>query len=215
MSLSDMNNLLLISITTYGALALALVFFFAALGVPLPSTLCLVAGGAFIEQGMLEPHTTLILALVGVLMGDTLSYAMGRVLRKPLVGRYGQSATWQRAADYFAQHAALGIYLTRVILTPIAVPINLIAGSSAYPVRRFVEYAFVGELTWLLGYGTLGYLFGSQWQYVNDIASNFSGLIVGLLAMGAGCYALIRLRSRLAPASNLAAVLTLRHRHTD
>jgi membrane-associated protein len=196
MTLSNLNDLLLTSIVTYGAVALATVFLLAALGLPLPSTLCVVAGGAFIQQGILEPSTTIALGLVGVVLGDMLSYGMGHLLRRPIQRRYGQSAAWLRAETYFARRAEIAIYLTRCVLTPIAIPINLIAGSSDYPVGRFVMYVAVGELTWLLGYGALGYLFGSQWEYVSDLISNASGLLVGLAIAGAGAYALIRWQRR-------------------
>lgn len=196
MSTSDLNDLLLTSIVTYGAVVLALVFLLAALGLPLPSTLCVVAGGAFIQQGVLDPYTTIALGLVAVVLGDTLSYGMGRLLRRPIQHRYSQSTAWVRAGAYFTRRAALAIYLTRCVLTPIAVPINLIAGSSDYPIGRFVAYDAAGELTWLLGYGALGYLFSSQWEYISDLISNASGLLVGLLIAGAGAYALIRWQHR-------------------
>jgi membrane protein DedA with SNARE-associated domain len=204
MSLGDLNDLLLTLIVTYGALVLALVFMIAAVGLPLPSTLCVVAGGAFIQQGVLEPYSTVALGLLGVVVGDTLSYGMGRLLRHPIQRRYGQSSAWLRAEAYFARRAGIAIYLTRCVLTPIAVPINLVAGSSDYPVRRFVAYDAAGELTWLLCYGLLGYLFGSQWEYVSDLISNASGLLVGLVIAGAGAYALISWQRRPAPEPSVA-----------
>src|SRR5215468_3852320 len=150
MSLSDLNDLLLTSIVTYGATVLSLVFLLAALGLPLPSTLCVVAGGAFVQQGVLDPTTTIALGLLGVVLGDTLSYGIGRLLRHPIQRRYAQSAVWLRAEAYFGRRAPIAIYLTRCVLTPIAVPVNLIAGSSDYPMARFVAYDAAGELTWLL-----------------------------------------------------------------
>jgi membrane protein DedA with SNARE-associated domain len=196
MSLGDLNDLLLTYIVTYGALVLALVFMVAAIGLPLPSTLCVVAGGAFIQQGVLDPYTTVVFGLLGVVVGDTLSYGMGRLLRHPIQRRYGQSGAWLRAEAYFARRAGIAIFLTRCVLTPIAVPINLVAGSSDYPVQRFVAYDAAGELMWLLGYGLLGYLFGSQWEYVSDLISNASGLLVGLAIAGGGAYALLRWQRR-------------------
>lgn len=192
MNLSDLNDLLLTAIVTYGASALALVFFLAALGLPLPSTLCVVAGGAFVQQGVLDLPTTFLLAAVGVVLGDTLSYGMGRVLRGPIERRYSQSALWLRAESYFAKRGALAIFLTRCVLTPIAIPTNLVAGSSGYPLARFMTYDALGELVWLICYGALGYLFGSQWEYVSNFISNASGLLVGLLIVGVGIYWLIR-----------------------
>jgi membrane-associated protein len=168
----------------------------------------LVAGGAFIQQGVLYPYTTIALGLLGVVLGDTLSYGIGHLLRRPIQRRYGQSAAWLRAEAYFARRATIAIFLTRCVLTPIALPINLIAGSSDYPLGRFVAYVGAGELTWLLSYGALGYLFGSQWEYVSDLISNASGLLLGLVIAGAGAYALIRWQRRpaLAPVESVEPV---------
>ena len=102
MNLSDLNNLPLSAIATYCAGVLGLVFFLSALGVPLPSTLFVVAGGAFIQQGVLNLSTTLGLSLGCVVVGDMLSYGMGRVLSRSMNARYRQSAPWQRAEEYFA-----------------------------------------------------------------------------------------------------------------
>ena len=178
---------------------LGVVFLVGAVGVPLPSTLCVVAGGAFIQQGVLDFGSTIALGLFGVLLGDILSYGMGRLLRGPIERRYSQSVLWQRAEQYFARRGGIAIFLTRCVLTPIAVPINLIAGSSDFQFSRFVAYDAAGELIWLLGYGALGYFFGSQWEYVSDLISNASGLLIGLLIAGVGGYALIRWNRR--PAS--------------
>lgn len=192
MNVSDLNDLLLSAIVTYGASVLATVFLLAAIGLPLPSTLCVVAGGAFIQQGVLDMTTTIAMSLGAVVLGDVISYGIGRLLRIPIERRYGQSAAWQRAEAYFRRRGALAVFLTRCLFTPIALPINLIAGSSGYSFWRFLIYDALGELVWLIGYGALGYIFGSQWEAVSDFISNASGLLVGLLVLGGGIYALIR-----------------------
>ena len=192
MNLSDLNNLPLSAIAAYCAGVLGLVLLLSALGVPLPSTLFVVAGGAFIQQGVLNLSTTIALSLVCVVLGDMLSYGMGRVLRRSMNARYGQSATWQRAEEFFARRGGIAIVLTRCVLTPIAVPVNLVAGSSEYSVWRFAAYDVSGELIWLLGYGAIGYLFGSQWESISALIRNASGPLVGVLIAGGGALALIR-----------------------
>ena len=205
MSFSDVSDLLLTYIVTYGAVVLGVVFLVAAVGVPLPSTLCVVAGGAFIQQGVLDLSSTIALGLAGVLLGDIVSYGMGHLLRRPIERRYSQSAIWQRAEQYFARRGGIAIFLTRCVLTPLALPINLIAGSSGFQFGRFVAYDAAGELIWLLGYGALGYFFGSQWEAVSDLISNASGFLVGLLIAGVGAYALIRWNRRPATAADAAS----------
>lgn len=192
MNLSDLNDILLTYIVTYGAVVLALVFMLAAIGLPLPSTLCVIAGGAFVQQNVLNLYSTLAIGMIGVVLGDALSYGVGRLLRHPIQRRYAQSAAWLRAEEYFARRGAIAIFLTRCVLTPIALPINLVAGSSDYPLSRFMLYDIAGELVWMLGYGALGYIFGSQWEYVSDLISNASGVIVGLALAGGAGFMLIR-----------------------
>ena len=82
--------------------------------------------------------------------------------------------------------------LTRCVLMPIAVPVNLVAGSSAYSVWRFAASAVSGEVIWLLGYGAIGYLFGSQWESISAFISHASGRLVGVLIAGGAAGALIR-----------------------
>lgn len=192
MNFSDLNNELLTYIVTYGAFAVGAVVLLGAVGLPLPSTLFVLASGAFIQQGVLDLPSTVVVALVAAVLGDTLSYSLGRLLRRPLLSRYGQSAAWRNAEVYFNRRGAIAIYLTRWLLTPIAVPINLVAGSSRYRLGYFVALAAAGELTWLVGYGTLGYMFGSQWEAMSDFISDFSGLLVGLVIIGVGIYWFMR-----------------------
>jgi len=45
-------------------------------------------------------------------------------------------------------------------------------------------------------YGGLGYIFGSQWEAISQFISDFSGLLVGVVALGAGIYFLVRRRRR-------------------
>lgn len=186
MSLADLSGEILSYIITYGSVALGVTVLLAALGVPFPSTVFVLASGAFIQQGVLDLPSTLAVALLFVVTGDTLSYGMGRLLRSFMQRRFGKMESWRNAEAYFQRRGGVAIYLTRWLLTPIAVPTNWIAGSSGYRPLRFLAYAAAGELTWLLVYGGLGYLFGSQWEAVSTFISDFSGLLVGLVLLVGG-----------------------------
>ncbi len=184
----DLNGQILTYIITYGAIALGATVFLAALGFPVPSTVFVIASGAFVEQGILPLPSTLVLALLFVVAGDTLSYGMGRLLRGLLLRRLGGRDVWRDGEAYFQRRGGAAIYLTRCLFTPIAVPTNWIAASSGYHPLRFVFYATAGEVTWLLAYGGLGYLFGSQWSAVGAFVNDFSGLLLGLFLLAAGAY---------------------------
>lgn len=193
----NLTNLLLTELVAYGPPLFGLALLIAALGLPLPGTLLVLATGAFIRQGVLNGVTMTVLGLIGVVLGDSLSYALGRFAHQWALRRFGGTPAWQQAQSTFDRRGGLAIYLTRFFLTPLATPTNLIAGSSGYAFWRFLAFDSSGEATWLVLFGGMGYLAGSQWELVNQLASNFTGLLTGLVVLGAGGYGLLRLRQRI------------------
>jgi membrane-associated protein len=184
---------LLTALTGHGPVTVGLVALLGSLGVPvIPAPFLVLAAGALARQGLIDLSTVLFLGLLGALLGDSTGYALGRVARRWVQRRWGGSSTWARATDRFNQSGAHAIYITRVLLTPLAVPTNLIAGGSGYPLRRFLAYDLAGSLSWLLGYAGLGYAFGVQWPVISQAVANYSGWILGAVALGIGVYLLLR-----------------------
>jgi membrane protein DedA with SNARE-associated domain len=190
----DLTGVFMAGMTTYGPPALGLALLLGALGMPVPGTLLVLAAGAFARQGLIDWGTASFLGLLGAVFGDNASYAMGHFARGWVQRHFGQSSAtaWQTAQDSFERRGAQAVYLTRFLLTPLAIPTNLIAGSSGYNFRRFLTYDVAGELTWIGLYGGLGYTFGSQWESISQFVSDYSGWLGGLVAVGAGVYFLVR-----------------------
>lgn len=182
---------LLGGLRNYGEVALVLVVFSAALGLPLPSTLFVIASGAALAQGILQPTSAISLALIGVVLGDLTSYLLGHTFVQPFRQRYAQHQAWQQAENHFTHQAGRAILLSRFLLTPLALPINLIAGASRYPTHRFLRYVVVGEALWLIGYGGIGYLFSSQWAIIAEQISTVSSLLA-IAALIGGLISLFR-----------------------
>jgi len=187
-----MSDFLLTQIINYGAPILGVIVFISALGAPFPCTLIVVAVGAFCRQGFLTWYTTGLIALTCVVLGDSLSYAIGYYAREPVQRRFGKSEKWIKAEDFFQRWGGMSIFLTRFLITGIAVPVNLIAGTSNISFRKFLVYDLLGEAVWIFGYGGLGYLFGTQWEAVGNFLNNMSGLLLGLLVTGAGIWLGVR-----------------------
>ncbi len=201
----DLNELVLTWAIVYGSPMVAVALLLGAIGIPLPGTLLVIASGAFVRQGVLDIYSTPLLALAGAVSGDIIVYGVGRFARVWINKRFGQSSAWQKAEDYFNRRGGIAIYLTRWLFTPLAVPTNLIAGSSGYPFLKFLAFDVAGELTWIALYGGLGYAFGSQWELISDFISNFSGLLVGLVVLGVGVYILFKWSKK--PAAESAPVV--------
>lgn len=187
-----MSDFLLTQVINYGAPILGIIVFIGALGAPFPGTLIVIAVGAFARQGLLPWHTTGLIALACVVFGDSLSYGMGFYAREPVLQRFQESKQWAKAEETFNNWGGMAVVWTRFLLTGIAVPVNLIAGTSGFGIRRFFLYDLIGETIWIFGYGGLGYLFGTQWEVISDVLSNISGLSLGLVILAIGIWLGIR-----------------------
>lgn len=187
-----MSDFLLTQIINYGAPILGVIVFIGAMGAPFPGTLLIIAAGAFARQGLLTWYTTGLTALAFVVLGDNLSYAMGHYAREPVLRRFQNSENWIKAEGTFNRWGGMAVVWTRFLLTGIAVPVNLIAGTSGFGMRRFFVYDLIGETVWIFGYGGLGYLFGTQWEVVSNLLSNISGFSLGLIILGMGIWLGIR-----------------------
>jgi membrane protein DedA with SNARE-associated domain len=188
----DISSLALNWMATYGSPMVAGLLYLGGLGIPLPATLIVIASGAFIRQNLLDAYSTPLLGYLGTIAGDASLYAVGYFASSWIEQRFGQTTAWKNAHILFERRGGIAIFLTRWLLTAIALPVTLIAGSSGYHFRKFFAYAILGELTWVLLYGGLGYAFGSQWELISDFISNFSGFVIGALALGVGIYLLVK-----------------------
>jgi membrane-associated protein len=181
-----MSEFLLTQVINFGTPLLGFILFLGALGFPIGASVVVIAAGAFSQQGILDWPSAILIGLVGAVIGDMLSYSMGHYAKGWTQQRFGSSPAWVNASESFQNNAGWAIFLTRWLITAIAIPTNLIAGGSGYKFSHFLLYDVVGELTWIVLYGGLGYWFGSQWELVYDFISNFGGLILGLVIFGFG-----------------------------
>lgn len=197
-----MSEYLLTLIINYGVPAFAFLLLLGALGIPVGASVLVVAAGAFSQQGILNWPLAASLGLLGAVLGDAISFALGFYAKAWVDRRFGNLSAWKSAKLSFDKRAGLAIYITRFLITALAVPTNLIAGGSGLRFRRFMIYDSLGELTWIVLYGGLGYLFGSQWELVSTFISNFGGLILGLVILGVGIWLARRTRSRILERAN-------------
>ena len=96
-----MSDWFLAAVGSWGIPALALATFLSCLAVPLPSSMMMLAAGAFAASGDLVLWQVMAAALTGALIGDQLGYAAGRLGGPSLVARLSrapQRATLVRRA---------------------------------------------------------------------------------------------------------------------
>jgi membrane protein DedA with SNARE-associated domain len=94
----DLSGNLLPVILTYGSPLLGLLLLLGAMGVPVPTTLLVLASGAFVRQGILELDAAVI-GLCCVVAGDSLSFVMGQLGHGQLERHSNRG--WRRAMHAF------------------------------------------------------------------------------------------------------------------
>lgn len=197
-----MTDQLLELLTTYGLLALAPVLAAAAIGMPLPASLLLLAAGAFAGGGQLSLPALLVGGVVAACVGDSLGYLLGARGGVEAAGRWGPRLglgpdALQRAEASLARWGGIAIVLTRFLITPLGPVVNVVAGTARYPYRRFLLYDVIGETIWVVLYLGLGYFFGANWELLVDLLANATQALTLLVIVAALAFFLIRaLRQR-------------------
>lgn len=177
-----MNAQLLDLLLTYGVVALAPILAASALGLPIPASLLLLAGGAFAGSGQLALLPLVIVGILATSAGDSLGYWLGRRGGAAALARFGprfgiKPTALVQADAFLGRWGGVAILLTRFLLTPLGPVINIVAGTGRYPYRHFIAYDVLGEAIWVLLYLALGYLFSASWDVLADILGQASQVL--------------------------------------
>ncbi|MFN8524528.1 MAG: DedA family protein [Chloroflexota bacterium] len=169
-----------------------------AIGVPLPSTVVVLAAAGFSADG--DPSPTVLAGVVygAAVVGDLLSYAGARrggsALLESIGPRLGVNP-WRVAAveGRLERWGGLFILATRFLLTGLALPANLAAGVGGYPAWRFALFAALGEGVWAAELVALGWWYGANWIALVEYINNALTALTTLTVAGIGVWLLVRL----------------------
>jgi membrane-associated protein len=176
-------------VPVHGALVLFLATFLSCLAVPFPSSLLLLAAGAFIASGDLAALPVAGAALAGAVLGDQVGYGAGRLGGVRLWSRLRRNRRSgplaQRAAKALHRRGMLTVYFSRWLVSALGPWVNFAAGATRLGWRGFSLASLLGEVTWVGLYMTLGFVFAARL----DEAGATAGSVIG--ALGAGAVALV------------------------
>ncbi|HEV7235800.1 MAG TPA: DedA family protein [Ktedonobacteraceae bacterium] len=181
-----MNAFFIDALQHYGYPALWLIVFFAAAGAPISGSLLLFAAGAFAALGDLNIIILFPVALSAAVMGDNLTYFIGRRMGRPLLAwierqkrfRWISPQALARGQIYFRRRGAWAIFITRFLIVVLGGPINLLAGLEKYPFRKFLLWDVCGQILSVIISLGLGYVFAASWEEVASLFGAFSSLLL-------------------------------------
>lgn len=182
---------------------LALLILFAAamldavfiLGVFVPAGLVLFAIGALVALDVVAFWPAVLIAALGGLTGDLLSFALGRRYRERLF-----ESNWlqrrrmlvTRAQLFFERHGGKGVLMAR-FLGPLRAVLPAVAGASPMPLWLFLLADGVAAVVWASAYILPGVVFGASLGLAAQVAGRLALLLVLLAALVWGAFALTRL----------------------
>ncbi|GAA4397507.1 hypothetical protein GCM10023168_02520 [Fodinibacter luteus] len=123
-----------------------------------------------------------VAAGAGAFVGDSLTYLVGRRFgprRLERVGRPGLRRAVERASATLERRGAVVILAARYV--PLGrVAVNLTAGATGFPPRRFVAIAALAATTWAAWSVGVGALAG-HWLEGNPLLGSATGVVAALL----------------------------------
>ena len=181
----NLTDQLLAAISTYGLPAFFVVIAIAAVGVPLPVTLALVAAGSFVELGEMKLWQVMIVGSSAAILGDQVGYLIGRWGGERIAARISKrkngAASMARAHVFAERWGAAGIFISRWLVTPLGPWLNLTSGMTRYPWRRFFLWDVLGEVLWVVLYVWLGKIFSGSVQALAEVLGNLAWVLVGIV----------------------------------
>jgi membrane protein DedA with SNARE-associated domain len=137
----------------WAALIIGLVAFgesFVFLSLLFPGTAILIASGALIEAGILDPFSPVVAGIVGAVLGDAISFWLGQKFG-PLL-----SDVWpfrrhperlENGISFFERYGASSVFIGR-FFGPLRAVIPLAAGILHMPSRRFYMANVLSAIVW-------------------------------------------------------------------
>ncbi|GGD34294.1 DedA family protein [Sinisalibacter lacisalsi] len=176
-------------VAAYGPWAIFASAFLSCLALPIPTSLMMLTGGAFIAAGDLDPWGVVAGAYAGAVVGDQAGFLIGRFGGRRVLDRLARvparATVLARARKVVDRHGGLGVFFSTWLVAPLGPWVNLIAGATGLRWARFTIWDILGEMVWVSAYVGLGYGFAAQVSNIADLLGNAVGLLVALVVAGA------------------------------
>jgi membrane-associated protein len=178
-------------VADYGVWILAASCFLSCLLIPIPSSLLMLAGGAFVASGDLDGGTALAGAWLGAVLGDQTGFAVGRRFgphfQRFAARRASRQRLYDQASNTVSRKGEIGVFFSTWLFAPLGPWVNMVAGATGLSWLRFTLWDAAGEGIWVFGYIALGYSFSGQLTLISDLTSSISGfLVAGIITIFLG-----------------------------
>ena len=171
-------------------------------GLPIPSVVFLMAAGALVATGAMDPIVVVCLGVAGCLAGDGLWFWMGRKWGPKALAVICRFAEDPRgcstnAREKFRRYGLPVLCVAKFVpgLDAVMPPLG---GAEGVPVTRFLALDAIGSLLWSACYAGLGFLFSKQLNkailWVQNCGTGLGIAVVAPVVLYAGWRGLVLVR---------------------
>ena len=176
-----MTDWLLAGLVSTGVPLLFVTTFLSCLMVPVPSSLMMLAAGAFAAGGDLPIVSVVLASYLGAVLGDQTGYAAARLAQQPIARmmahKAGASRMMTTATLRLSRNGGVTVFLTRWLMSPLGPYVNLAAGATGFSWSRFSLASAAGELVGVKLYAGLGWALTSNVGMVAVLAGNITAAL--------------------------------------
>ncbi len=155
-------------------------------GIIVPGTVLLFAIAVLAGSGALSLGETLLLGYLGGLLGDAISYTLGRhfhqnIRRLPLLRTHPQ---WIGSAETYFQRYGIASLLVGRFIGPLRPMLPMVAGMFDMPIPRFIMISLVAGAGWAIAYLLPGWATGAAMRL--PLPDGFwpqAGIVAGSMAV--------------------------------
>ncbi|HEY3362461.1 MAG TPA: DedA family protein [Methanosarcina sp.] len=146
----------------------------------LPGDSLVFATGALVASGSFNLFTILVVLCLAAIVGDTVNYQIGHLLKDRVTSRENIRFIKQEHLD--CTHMFFEKYGVKTIIIARFVPIirtfaPFVAGIGTMPYSTFISYNIIGGIAWVMSFFFGGYFFGN----LPVVKDNFSLMIIGII----------------------------------
>ena len=151
-------------------------------GLFIPGTIFNIFIGFLAGKGMFDLYDLFWFAFAGAILGDGLSFYLGKRAKKLFrpENRIFKSNYLAKGEEFFKKHGPKSVFWGRFI-GPIRPIIPFVAGMFKMKTKKFIFWNIISALLWAVFYLSLGYFFGQTWQIITAYSTRATIFLIAIV----------------------------------
>lgn len=170
----------------YGYIVLFTALAIELIGFPTPGETLLTYCGILVSQGRLQWSLSIIVATIGLSIGITISYFIGRALGATFFQKYGSYIhlgpdRLEKTSKWFQKYGNW-LLVVAYFIPGVRHITGYFSGITKTPFKKFALFSYIGAFAWAATFISLGKVVGGAWKHYSHMITKY--IVVGLIIIG-------------------------------